>query len=469
MKLFIRLAMLFIAFLLILPESQSQSQSNSTRFQVQGRFTECALDTIRFFFLDGVSLRQVAKVPVLTDEQGKYFAAGFAEIPKGFYFVGGGQPANTRQVILGIDSLVFLRGTCQQYSQAEVLRSPSNAAYQQAIQVSEQLQNQSNQLNQQYQAARQRGQATGQIADRLEQLDQQKLALLDSVSSVDPWLRKPLALRTYLMAPSHRAGENDDLRHFARHYFSQADLSDPDYAVMPVFQESFQTYARTLGSISSLSLDTLITYCEGQLQPLGPPSAAHKSAILGLAQGFHGNHDDAFVHYAGEYLDSYPGDNPGFAQQLQQQVDASSALLIGAVAPDLALPTPVGDTLAISDLRGQVVLLDFWASWCRPCRIENPRVKRMYNTYQEQGFTILGISLDRSGEAWEKAIEADGLPWHHMSDLRGWRSAASQLYKVGAIPYTVLLDREGRILAKGLRGAALEAAVAEALAAEADD
>ena len=128
----------------------------------------------------------------------------------------------------------------------------------------------------------------------------------------------------------------------------------------------------------------------------------------------------------------------------------------GAMAPEINLATPEGPNLALSSLRGKYVLIDFWASWCGPCRRENPNVVKTYAAYKDKGFEIYGVSLDQDREAWLKAIEKDQLVWKHVSDLKYWSSAGAQAYQVNSIPQTFLLDKEGRILAKGLRGAALD-------------
>ena len=119
--------------------------------------------------------------------------------------------------------------------------------------------------------------------------------------------------------------------------------------------------------------------------------------------------------------------------------------------------------MSLTDFRGKYVLVDFWASWCRPCRAENPNVVRVYNQYKDKGFEILGVSLDKSKDAWLKAIEQDKLTWKHVSDLKFWQSEAAQLYGVSSIPYTILLDPEGTIIAQNLRGASLERKLAELL------
>ena len=128
----------------------------------------------------------------------------------------------------------------------------------------------------------------------------------------------------------------------------------------------------------------------------------------------------------------------------------------GVMAPEINLATPEGPNLALSSLRGKYVLIDFWASWCGPCRRENPNVVKTYANYKDKGFEIYGVSLDQNREAWLKAIETDKLVWKHVSDLQYWSSAGAQAYQVNSIPQTFLLDPAGRIIAKGLRGAALD-------------
>lgn len=128
----------------------------------------------------------------------------------------------------------------------------------------------------------------------------------------------------------------------------------------------------------------------------------------------------------------------------------------GSMAPEILLPTPEGKTESLSSLRGKVVLVDFWASWCGPCRKENPFVVSLYQKYKAQGFDIFGVSLDDNAEAWKTAIQKDGLVWHQVSELKKWNSQVAKTYGVDAIPFSVLLDKEGKIIGKGLRGPELE-------------
>ena len=141
-----------------------------------------------------------------------------------------------------------------------------------------------------------------------------------------------------------------------------------------------------------------------------------------------------------------------YTQEYATKLEGYAKLAVGSVAPEIALNDPNGKEVKLSSLRGKVVLLDFWASWCGPCRKENPNNVKLYKQYKAQGFEIYGVSLDKEKDAWTNAIMEDQLTWIHVSDLKFWQSEAAALYKVEAIPATFLLDKDGKILAKNLRG-----------------
>jgi len=159
----------------------------------------------------------------------------------------------------------------------------------------------------------------------------------------------------------------------------------------------------------------------------------------------------------------YP-DHPIVAERYKVETSPATSTSIGAMAPELAFQNPDGKIMKLSDLKGKVVLLDFWASWCRPCRQENPNVVAAYKKYHDKGFEIYSVSLDKDKTSWMKAIEADGLIWpNHVSDLGYWQSQGAKIYGVNSIPATFLIGKDGRIVAKNLRGAALENALKELL------
>ncbi|WP_121667957.1 TlpA disulfide reductase family protein [Mesonia aquimarina] len=167
--------------------------------------------------------------------------------------------------------------------------------------------------------------------------------------------------------------------------------------------------------------------------------------------------------YAGlseEVKNSIPG------KEVEKFLEKASKTAIGSKAPNFSAPTPDGEMLSLKDAMGKITIIDFWASWCKPCRIENPNVVKVYNKYHEKGLNIIGVSLDKPNQKdkWLKAIKDDNLTWQHVSNLQFWRDPIIKNYNVSSIPATFVLDENGVIIAKDVRGNALEEKMAELFA-----
>jgi peroxiredoxin len=192
--------------------------------------------------------------------------------------------------------------------------------------------------------------------------------------------------------------------------------------------------------------------------------AQHKANILGFVKDNPSSFVSPYIAMRHSYeldldelrqlntsLDSKVKESP-FAKMLADRILVLENVEVGKQAPDFTMKDTQGNTVTLSDLRGKVLLVDFWASWCGPCRKENPNIVSAYKRFNDKGFDILGVSLDRDKDSWLAAIKDDNLTWTHVSDLQYWNNAASKLYGVMSIPSNVLLDANGVIIARNLTG-----------------
>ncbi|NUN99278.1 MAG: TlpA family protein disulfide reductase [Saprospiraceae bacterium] len=338
---------------------------------------------------------------------------------------------------------------------ARVGGSKINTGYEKLKSEINQLRDRTNYFNRQLQNAEANSQDEKDISKQLKGLDDRKLFLLDSLKKADPFLARVMALNTYLSYPHHGKAYPDEVSYFASEYFRHVDFKDAGYNALPWVYEAFKSYTSTLVAVQ-LPAAQLRSYLTKSMEAIPKGSDAHKMAMSGAINILQQTNNPEFIYFGESFIAAFKAKDPGAAANLAEELDRKRAFVEGSMAPDFTQPTPDDKTQSLSSLRGKIVLVDFWASWCGPCRRDNPAVVKLYETYKAKGFDILGVSLDRDKEKWLEAIQKDGLVWNHVSDLKGWQNAVAQKYGVSSIPHTVLVDREGRIIARGLRGPALE-------------
>lgn len=210
---------------------------------------------------------------------------------------------------------------------------------------------------------------------------------------------------------------------------------------------SIETERALLAYADSTKSPMVAIFIVGPLQGAQSEASKVTPVMMSISKRFQGH--TLVSKVVGEY----------FANTRKQE----TAIKVGALAPDFTLPDPNGKMISLRSFRGKYVLVDFWAGWCGPCRAENPNVVRAYQQFKNKNFTILGVSLDKNKESWMQAIQEDQLTWTHVSDLQFWNSAVVPLYSIEGIPYNVLLDPEGKVVAQNLRGGELHSKLAEIL------
>jgi peroxiredoxin len=302
----------------------------------------------------------------------------------------------------------------------------------------------------------------------------------------------------YLLTIDHKPvsiliNDNDDIRlsadlntSFSSPYISNSDATKSLYTFLKRFRSSDSMLATTYNTMDTLAkqnpndssliilqskgaqeLQSLSAYMKDFIKKSNSPAAIYYALSVAASKNVVNLQElDSLATQAAGRFKGHSGleaMKTAIAQAKSSNNTNEGASWVNKQAPNLTMNDINGKPVSITDFKGKYVLIDFWASWCGPCRKENPNVVAAYNKYKDKNFTILGVSLDQDKDSWVQAIKNDNLAWAQMSDLKQWQSAAVSTYNIEGIPFNVLIDPTGKVIAQELRGPALEQKLAEVL------
>lgn len=451
MKKILFTSLLSISFFLIAFTSADLAKKVKLSIELQ----DCTpTDSIFLYQFEGFAFKRV----YTATKKGNTYEIKLPQAAETFYYVG----KNTTQlkpIILGKEGDVKIKGTCNDLTKA-IVGSKINQAYKDLEEKLAALKQEVGKKMQDLQNAKSDEGAKRMAIFEMGEIDDKRIALLNEYKGKNALLGEVAALNTYLSFQNSTDSYYTEIDYFANQFFQFADFKNPYYNHNPWVYESFREYTATL---SSSGIDPLLhqSYLDDALSKIKPNTHAYQLALSGVVVSLDKLMHKNYMLYGKRLVKKYENTHAELIAPLKKKINTATGFNQGEVAPDFVQKTPDGKDLKLSDLRGKVVLVDFWASWCGPCRRENPHVKKLYEKYKKQGFEVLGVSLDRTAASWERAIEQDGLEWEHVSDLKGWKNEVAKMYSVSSIPHTILLDSEGRIIARKLRSQQLEQVLAE--------
>ncbi len=413
-------------------------------------------DPLSLYKFNGIGFTKIKALKKIGKDS---FSLQLPQADPRFLYVG--TDAQAKLPVIFSDENMSIKGSCKSFRSSSITNSEYNDTYSGVLKMIRQNKRDMQVKLGEYRQARNAPDKQASIKKELAIIDQKQIAFLDSMKVKNPFIANIAGLGTMMSYPNKADKYSNEVDYFAAEYFKNADLKSPVFNNIPYLFEAFKEYAQTLASVN-LPEEVVTKLIDQNLKMVPDSSQAMRYALGGALLGLQAKNNPAFGKYAKSFITKFEKTTDKVSlDRLKGQLDQAKSFVTGGEAPEIEMKTPEGEMLKLSDLKGQVVLIDFWASWCGPCRKENPNVVKVYNKYNEAGFEILGVSLDKTKDKWLKAIAKDGLTWPHVSDLRGWQNKAAQTYGVRSIPHTVLVDREGKIIARNLRGPALERKLAE--------
>lgn len=448
-------------FALLFMTTAGIQAGNEPKLNIKCNIANCEGDSMNLYQFDGIVFSRIQTAKSNPKEHFFQFS-----VPKGkndFYFLGL-STQELKPVILGTEENISIEGDCYAFRFITVKGSKINQEY-------DRITKRMGTLFSEAEDAKKLREAAGNDLQRIQMAemdlyknDQKKTALLDSLKKSYPYLANLVAMNTILSYQAHGKKQyEDEVAYLAKEYFAFVNFNDPDYNRLPMVFEGFKNFTNLMNQVN-IGNDKHREYIEYWLSKFPKNSRAYKMALGGIVTSLMTRNHYNYIYFGEKYCDVFQKEDPSVTKELRVLVSRAKSSIPGMEPPEFSQNNPEGKPISLSSLRGKITLIDFWASWCRPCRMENPNVVRLYNMYNKKGFDILSVSLDSDQSRWLDAIQQDGLVWkNHVSDLKGWKNEVAGLYGISSIPQTLLLDKDGKLIARNLRGEQLEQKLKEIL------
>ena len=405
----------------------------------------------KVFSYDGFRFMQVASF----SQQGPIDTVVLDLPSKGFYYVGT-RYQNAKPLLLAPDAVVEVYKVNIDYKNAKVIDQSLNKQYDSIKEETLKLKAKKIGLLNLWRAQRAKGESLDSMEVKLANLESKEDALLVEAYSIESLLGDVVALNKHPNYPLSANKTQHEIDYFVQHRFDAVDWSSARLAYNSWVFESMRGFVQNI-AIFPTSRKVKKAYILELLKEIPEENfRTKKLAYSGLLSELERKDPQLFLEMANQFVSTYAKSFPAEASLVEARVKKIQSKVKGFEAPNFTQNNLENQPVELKDFRGQYLLLDFWASWCGPCRRANPAMVALYDKYKDKGFQILGISLDKTKDRWVKAIETDGLEWPQVSDLKGWNNAVATQYGVRSIPYTVLLDPEGKIVEVNVKGEALD-------------
>ena len=447
-----------LLFLIIMATGlNAQEAAEKTKAALTIKFENSPIKSFKVMQFNGFSFDQLAEVPVVDS-----MARVEVELSTVRFFYVGTDTRNMKPIILEPGSEENMLLAQQSFRALRFDRNSLNGQYAVATKALRDINKKRGNMVKKWHSVRTDEEKVKSLAQIFERIAADEKELRDSFATINPFFGSCYDIMTYKTFQADPGTFNNELLHYVNNRFEGVDFQDPNVYNNSWLYEAYKEFADMVSSYT-LTAEDNENAIKSQLFRATNPQAklmAYAGILAGLEAKKHGN----FVVFANNFLEEFSGISPDIRTMLEQKIKRMDAYRIGGEAPLFTQNDTEGNPVSLEDFKGKVVLLDFWASWCGPCRRENPNVVKVYDQYKDKGFEILGVSLDKDKGRWMDAIAKDNLTWPQVSDLKGWSNEVGKMYGVSSIPHTVLIDEEGKILALKLRGDALEKKLEEIFA-----